>query len=171
MTTKALLTQATVVGLLLLSACDVAQNMRSDLARMGGAHGSDPPPTASQPPVVQAAAPAKPQRSDGKTTDDKSPPSNDPSRDGSNQQLPNLVGKNESELRTMFGSPTYEEDRAPEKLWRYQDGQCSLDIHLFPDVQTHQFGTLSYEVTSHDNTDEGKRRCVAQFKSRTQSAG
>jgi hypothetical protein len=170
MTAKALLTQATVLGLLLLSACDVARNMRSDLARVGGSHGSDPPSTAAQPAVAQTGASSKPQRSDAKTIDDKSTPQKDPSADGSNQ-LPNLVGKSESELRTMFGSPTYEEDRAPEKLWRYQDGQCSLDIHLFPDVQTHQFGTLSYEVTSHDNTDEGKRRCVAQFKSRTQSAG
>jgi hypothetical protein len=175
MTTKALLTQTLGVGIvLLLSACDVTRNMRSDIARIGGGGGSASPPAPTAPQTAMSSKPQRndPKANDAKATDGKSlSSSKDPSGDGSNQQLPNLVGKNESELRTMFGPPTHEEDRAPEKFWRYRAGQCSLDIHLFPDVQTHQFGTLSYEVTSYDNTDEGKRRCVAQFKYRADSAG
>ena len=61
----------------------------------------------------------------------------------------------------MLGAPTSEEDRPPGKLWRYRDGQCTLVVQLYPDVQTRQFGTLAYEVKSDDNTDEGKRVCTA----------
>ena len=65
-----------------------------------------------------------------------------------------LAGKSETELRAMLGAPTSEEDRPPGKRWRYRDGQCTLDVQLYPDVQTKQFGTLAYEVKSDDNTDE-----------------
>ena len=57
----------------------------------------------------------------------------------------------------------------PGKRWRYRDGQCTLDVQLYPDVQTKQFGTLAYEVKSDDNTDEGKRVCLAQLQSRAQT--
>ncbi|HZX83482.1 MAG TPA: hypothetical protein VFF19_07965 [Reyranella sp.] len=80
-----------------------------------------------------------------------------------------LAGKSETELRAMLGAPTSEEDRPPGKRWRYRDGQCTLDVQLYPDVQTKQFGTLAYEVKSDDNTDEGKRVCLAQLQSRAQT--
>ena len=69
----------------------------------------------------------------------------------------------------MLGAPTSVEDRPPGKLWRYRDGQCTLVVQLYPDVQTKQFGTLAYEVKSDDNTDEGKRVCTAQLQSRAQT--
>lgn len=80
-----------------------------------------------------------------------------------------LAGKSESELRALLGSPSSEEDRPPGKVWRYRDGRCSLDVQLYPDVRTKQFGTLAYEVSSDDNTDEGKRLCLAEFQSRVQA--
>ena len=80
-----------------------------------------------------------------------------------------LSGKSEAELRDVLGTPTSEEDRPPGKRWRYRDGQCTLDVQLYPDVQTKQFGTLAYEVKSDDNTDEGKRLCLAQIQSRVQA--
>ena len=80
-----------------------------------------------------------------------------------------LAGKSETELRAMLGAPTSEEDRPPGKRWRYRDGQCTLDVQLYPDVQTKRFGTLAYEVKSDDNTDEGKRVCLAQLQSRAQT--
>jgi len=73
------------------------------------------------------------------------------------------------ELRAMLGAPTSEEDRPPGKRWRYQDGQCTLDIQLYPDIRTKQFEALAYEVRSYDNTDEGKRVCTAQIRSRAQA--
>jgi hypothetical protein len=80
-----------------------------------------------------------------------------------------LSGKSENEIRAMLGTPTSEEERSPGKRWRYRDGQCTLDVQLYPDVQTKQFGTLAYEVKSDDNSDEGKRLCLAQFQSRVQA--
>jgi hypothetical protein len=80
-----------------------------------------------------------------------------------------LAGKSESELRALLGAPTSEEERPPGKRWRYRDGNCSLDVQLYPDVQTKQFGTLAYEVKSDDNSDEGKRACLAQLQARAQS--
>jgi hypothetical protein len=80
-----------------------------------------------------------------------------------------LVGKSETELRAVLGAPTSEEDRPPGKLWRYRDGQCTLVVQLYPDVQTKRFGALAYEVKSDDNTDEGNRVCLAQLQSRAQT--
>jgi hypothetical protein len=170
MAVKVLSKQTLGVGLLLLSGCDVARSMRDDLARIGQPRGPVSDSTSMAVYWETKPSPTTNQRRSDPATDNKSTAAADPSGDGSNQQSANLIGKNESELRTMFGSPNYEEDRAPGKLWRYRDGQCDLDIQLYPDVQTHQFGTLSYEVKSYDNTDEGKRRCVAQLKSRTETA-
>jgi hypothetical protein len=80
-----------------------------------------------------------------------------------------LAGKSDNEVRALLGAPTSEEERPPGKRWRYRDGQCTLDVQLYPDVQTKQFGTLAYEVKSDDNSDEGKRLCLAQFQSRVQA--
>ncbi|WP_428686044.1 hypothetical protein [Reyranella sp.] len=79
---------------------------------------------------------------------------------------PVLTGYRESELRALFGPPTSEEDRPPGKQWRYRNGRCTLDIQLYPDVETKQYGTLSYKVKSDDDTDEGRRFCLAQLQSR-----
>lgn len=95
----------------------------------------------------------------------------EPSRDVATATPVNLVGKSAAEVRSLLGPPTSEEDRAPGKAWHYQDGQCIVDVRLYPDVQTRQFNTLSYEVKSNDSTDEGKRLCLAQLKSRAQANG
>ena len=76
------------------------------------------------------------------------------------------IGKSETELRAVLGAPTSEEERPPGKLWRYRDGQCTLVVQLYPDIKTKQYDTLAYEVKSDDNTDEGKRVCLAQLQSR-----
>ena len=164
---KSLYKQTLGIGLLLLlSSCQVARNAQSDLSRLVN---SDPfaspkaataaprtataasKPVATAEPAV-AAAPAKPAST-------------------STAQPVNLIGKSEGELRTLLGPPTSVEERAPGKTWRYRDGQCTVAIQLYPDVQTRQFGTLAYEVKSDDNTDEGKRGCLAQLQSRAQAKG
>src|SRR6185295_19434349 len=173
MTIRNLVRQSVGVGLLLLSGCEAARNMRDDFSRLTSsqptAQKSQPaknvastnrprttPTTSPSPDAPIAAAPA--------TASDQ-PPSR-PAATGGPALL--LAGKSETELRAMLGAPTSEEDRPPGKRWRYRDGQCTLDVQLYPDVQTKQFGTLAYEVKSDDNTDEGKRVCVAQFQSRAQ---
>ena len=78
------------------------------------------------------------------------------------------MGKSEGQVRTLLGAPTSVEERAPGKTWHYRDGQCSVDVQLYPDVQTRQYGTLAYKVNSDDNSDEGRRGCLARFRSRAQ---
>ena len=182
MTIRSLVRQTVAVGLLLLSGCEAARSMRNDFARL----------TSSQP-AVQKTQPAKAVAST--TRPRTTPPAStsiDPPVDVPVVDAPvaapamasddqparptatggpalSLAGKSETELRAMLGAPTSEEDRPPGKRWRYRDGQCTLDVQLYPDVQTKQFGTLAYEVKSDDNTDEGRRVCLAQLQSRAQT--
>ncbi len=153
------------LGLLLLSGCDVMQAARNDLASLGA---SKPPPPAAPvrkpaPQPVPAARPAKPV-SAAAAADVAAAPT-------TAAEAPPLVltGYRESQLRALLGPPTSMEDRPPGKQWRYRDGKCTLDIQLYPDVETKQYGTLSYKVKSDDDTDEGRRLCMAQFQSRIQS--
>ncbi|MBS0546414.1 MAG: hypothetical protein JSR24_01615 [Proteobacteria bacterium] len=150
--------------LLLLPGCTVVENARSDFGKATHAIASA---TQSQPAARTAgtrvstrntAAPdvAKPGVAKSATT-----------RDAGDGAPVTLVGKSEGQVRALLGSPTSEEDRAPGKTWHYRNGQCTIDVQLYPDVQTRQFATLAYEVKSDDSTDEGKRLCMAQLRSRT----
>lgn len=154
--------------LMLLSGCDVAHNAQRDLYRLihaepFAASKQAPAPqararTAAGPPAPAQAVPA---------VETKAEP---PSEAGAAASV-SLIGKNESEVRALLGAPNSVEERAPGKTWHYRDGQCSANVQLYPDVLTRQFGTLAYEVKSDDNTEEGRRGCVAQFRSRAQARG
>jgi hypothetical protein len=170
MLNKSLYRQTLVLGVLLLSGCDVAQNAQRDFNRVvhSGFGSSTPAPTYSQARAAPRPAAAKP---DAKPTEEaKSGPAptvaaatpSPPSQDV------NLMGKSEGQVRGLLGPPTSVEERAPGKTWHYRDGQCSVDVQLYPDVQTRQFGTLAYKVNSDDNSDEGRRECLARFRSRAQ---
>ncbi len=179
---KSLLMQTLVACLFLLSGCDVFQSARNDLNRLVSSDPfkSSPPPRQT---AARTAAPptAKPAASSQTAAAAPSPPSSpatgpvvpdtkpDPSKDASEQPSINLIGKSEAEVRALFGPPTTVEERAPGKTWRYRDGKCTLDVQLYPDVQTRQFATLAYEVKSDDSTDEGNRACLGQLRSRGQS--
>jgi hypothetical protein len=167
MTIRDLMTRTVGVGLLLLSGCDAVRIARDDFDRL-----TSPQPVSEQARKAPAAQPkARPRSTSSATTASVdatagAAPVSPSSDDGSPVVL---TGKSENELRALLGPPTSEEDRTPGKQWRYRDGQCTLDVQLYPDVQTKQFGTLAYEVKSDDNTDEGKRLCLAQLRSRVQS--
>jgi hypothetical protein len=170
---KCLSKQTAGVGflLLLLSGCDALRAAQDDFSRL----------TSSRPastPSKQATAPApaaSPARSAPQPASKVDPAKVEPQSEakaaanGGSFAGMSPIGKNEGEVRALFGPPNNEEERAPGKVWRYRDGQCTMDIQFYPDVQTRQFGTLAYEVKSDDNTDEGKRGCLAQFKSRAQA--
>ncbi len=169
MNMKSLSIQTLAAGLLLLSGCDVVHNARSDLDRV----------TSSNPFVSRqnAAAPAK----SGPTHVSKPAVVSEPAQNQAVKSAPpgekdppasvSIIGKSEGELQALLGPPTTVEERPPGKLWRYRDGRCTLDVQLYPDVQTRKFGTLAYEVKSDDNTDEGNRACLGQLHSRAQSRG
>lgn len=180
---KSLCRQTLGISLLLLSGCDVARNAQRDLARLVHSDPFTVSKPAPAPAARVASAPAKPS---AVAVDPKAEPPDpraeppdpeaepfraEPPRETSAVTPVSLIGKSESQVRALLGPPTSVEERAPGKTWHYRDGQCSADVQLYPDVQTRQFGTLAYEVKSDDNTDEGRRGCVAQFSSRAQSRG
>ncbi len=165
------------VSLLLLSGCEAARNMRDDFSRLTSSQTT----TQRSQPAKNVASTTRPRATSPASTAPDAPHdlpvaapaavSDDPPARPASTGGPalSLAGKSETELRAMLGTPTSEEDRPPGKRWRYRDGQCTLDVQLYPDVQTKQFGTLAYEVKSDDNSDEGKRVCTAQLQSRAQT--
>ena len=160
---KSLFKQTLGVGfLLLLSGCQVARNAQSDLNRLVSSDPFASPKPAVSAPRTATATTAKPAAAEPAVA-------SAPAKLAPNAAPVELIGKSEGELKTLLGPPTSVEERAPGKTWRYREGQCTVDIQLYPDVQTKQFGTLAYEVKSDDNTDEGKRLCLAQLQSRVQA--
>jgi len=171
---KSLYRQTLVLSFLLLSACDVAQNAQRDFNRvMHSSLSSSTAPT-SRGYSTQAHATSRPPaaKPDSKPTEEaaksESAPVAAPATPAPPSQDVNLMGKSEGQVRAMLGPPTSVEERAPGKTWHYRDGQCSVDVQMYPDVKTRQFGTLAYKVNSNDNSDEGRRECLARFRSRAQ---
>ena len=181
-----LVKQTVGVGLLLLSGCEVARSARDDLARLTGPSTTPSQVRKSTPPKPQPAAQAasvqaasiRPGASAStvEASAAAAPPDRVAAAQGTAVAVPGTddaavlrTGTGERELRAMLGPPTSEEDHPPGKQWRYRDGKCTIDIQLYPDVETKQFGTLAYKVKSDDNTDEGRRLCVAQLQSRVQA--
>lgn len=173
-TIRGLMTQTVGVGLLFLSGCQAVRNMGDEFGRLTSSHRTSAPTqkTSTAQPVARprsAASVSTPPASTEPSINATASASAAPTRSSSDSPTVALAGKSESELRALLGTPTSEEDRPPGKRWRYRDGQCTLDVQLYPDVQTKQFGTLAYEVKSDDNTDEGRRLCLAQLQTRVQA--
>lgn len=167
---KSLYAQTLALCVLLVSGCDVAQNAQRDFNRVirgDAAATATPRPTASS---ARAAAPRPAAPSEAKVEPPKAEEvkASPPRETAAATPDVNLVGKSEGQVRSLLGPPTSVEERAPGKTWHYRDGSCSVDVRLYPDVQTRQYGTLSYEVRSNDNSDEGRRDCMARFRSRAQ---
>ena len=173
MLSKSLYRQTLALCVLLVSGCDVAHNAQHDFNRIIRGEPTASASRSALSPSTARATPAKAAattRSDAKPEEPKSEEARaTPARDSAAATpAVNLVGKSEGQVRALLGPPTSVEERAPGKTWHYRDGSCSVDVQLYPDVQTRQFGTLSYEVRSNDNSDEGRRECVARFRSRSQ---
>jgi hypothetical protein len=177
MTIRSLMKQTVALGLLVLSGCEAPRTMRDDFVRLT----SSQPIAVQKPPAKSTASQSGPAprgvpeaTATSNSTDTPTAAAAVMSDETPANALPAppaiaLAGKSEQEVRAMLGAPTSEEDRPPGKRWRYRDGRCTLDVQLYPDVHTKQFGTLAYEVKSDDNTDEGKRLCLVQLQSRFQS--
>lgn len=82
---------------------------------------------------------------------------------------PELVGLREQELVNLLGIPNETVSRPPARIWRYSHARCHLNVSFYPDVQTREFRILSYEVTGNDGTDQGKRQCWSQLRTRAKS--
>jgi hypothetical protein len=165
---KSLPRQTLVVLLFLLSGCDVAHNAQRDFNRILYGSSTAAPPRSATTHSARASTAAKPPVAPSEAKMDEPKPQPPPAREtaAATGDL-NLVGKSEGQVRAMLGPPTSVEERAPGKTWHYRDGSCSVNVRLYPDVQTRQFGTLSYEVKSNDNSDEGRRDCMARLRARS----
>lgn len=169
--------QTVGVGLLLLSGCEVARNARDDFVRLTSSQPAQSQTRKTNPAPVQVAARGRstpssptgafePSVTGSGTVSDAEPSAAIAAKDA---PTVDLAGASETKLRALLGAPTSEEEHPPGKQWHYRDGKCTLDVQLYPDVQTKQFGTLAYKVKSDDNTDEGQRLCLAQLQSRLQA--
>jgi hypothetical protein len=172
---KRLFHQTPVFGLLFLWGCQLTPGAQRDINRL--VHGN-PSQTASirqSTPVNQAyrSGPAAKTaaKTDSKPQDSKAEPqqaaASTPATSVPSAPV-TLVGKSEGQVRAMLGPPTSVEERAPGKTWHYRAGGCSVNVQLYPNVQTRQFGTLGYDVKSDDNSDEGNRACMARIGSRAE---
>jgi hypothetical protein len=167
---RILMKQGVGVGLLLLSGCEMARNARADLAKL-----TSSPPAASSPSQARKATPPRVAgQSPASSAADPLPifdaaPVESAAAPSRVAPPVDLAGASENKLRALLGAPSSEEDHPPGKRWQYRDGKCTLDIQLYPDVQTKQLGTLAYKVKSNDNTDEGQRLCLAELQSRLQA--
>jgi hypothetical protein len=174
--------RALVLSLFLLSGCELTQNAQRDFSRLvsgnpfssastrpssGSYQAYSPARTATPPATTRSDTNAKP-ADPAKPDDPKSDPQQQQAAAATPAPPVTLVGKSEGQVRAMLGPPTSVEERAPGKTWHYRDGRCSVDVQLYPDVQTRQFGTLAYEVKSDDNSDEGRRDCLAKLRTRAQ---
>jgi len=81
-------------------------------------------------------------------------------------QIDDLIGWNESEIKTVFGTPAVQEDHAPTKQMVYHAKKCTMNVTLYPEVETKQFHVLNYEVNSDDGSAKRQQVCVAEFSSR-----
>lgn len=110
---------------------------------------------------VNSARQGRPTTTASRTT----PPADKASNQSASFIPASLVGMDEPQLVAMLGPPTSEDIQAPGKTWRYRKPHCTVDLTLYPDVQTRIYRALAYEVTSNDNSPDGKRLCLAELQS------
>ena len=187
MTIRAMLSVAMGLALLTSGGCQQARSIRDDFSR---ALSSPPtlqsrnvatarPVATTKAPSVESAKPSTRDPSLAATNAAATPPApslaatdvaaTPPAPTPPKEPAVQFVGKSENELRALLGPPTEELNQPPGKRWLYRDGQCTLSVQLFPDIQTKEYGSLSYAVKSDNDTDERRRLCLAQFQSRVQA--
>jgi hypothetical protein len=108
--------------------------------------------TASEKKVAAANAPARNSKSDS-------------AKNGTSAVRPKidqLIGLDEASLRSVLGEPAATEETAPSKLWIYRRRQCTMNITLYPDVETRKFYALNYEVSGNDGSIR-QQQCITQF--------
>jgi hypothetical protein len=79
-------------------------------------------------------------------------------------KIDQLIGLDEASLRSLLGEPAATEETAPSKLWIYRHRQCTMNITLYPDVETRKFYALNYEVSGNDGSTR-QQQCITQFSS------
>ena len=63
-----------------------------------------------------------------------------------------LMGKSESEVAALMGTPARVEQRAASTVWVYQNGECGLDVFFFLDMATSDERVLTVAPTAESAT-------------------
>ncbi len=87
------------------------------------------------------------------------PPAHASREESKSTAIPDLIGLDEARIKGLLGQPSESREVPPGKILSYRRNGCSLNLSLFPEVETRLFRTLSYEVTSDDHTDQGNQSC------------
>jgi hypothetical protein len=109
--------------------------------------------TAPPTPVDVAAAPRKSPKPDAKAM-----------AMAAHLKIDELIGLDEASLKSVMGEPAAMENTAPSKLWVYRRRQCTMNVTLYPDVETKKFHALNYEVNGNDGSVR-QQQCITQFSS------
>lgn len=78
-----------------------------------------------------------------------------------------LVGLSQDQARHMLGSPLSHEEESSAIVWRYARSNCDLRLFFFMDVTSHDFRTLSYDMTSTGHDPNDPQRCLTHLAART----
>ena len=117
----------------------------------------------TKPAAVAATAPAKP--ADVASTPRRSSKSDTKTLAmAARPKIDELIGLDEASLKSVLGEPAAMENTAPSKLWVYRRRQCTMNVTLYPDVETKKFHALNYEVNGNDGSAR-QQQCITQFSS------
>lgn len=78
----------------------------------------------------------------------------------------NLIGLSPEQLEEVLGTPRSKSEDGPNQRWEYGGENCTLSVSLYPDVNSREFRSLSYEVSGNDHTEQGDHHCLARLANR-----
>ena len=70
---------------------------------------------------------------------------------------------NEKSLLAQLGPPSASWDEIPGRKLSFRQRDCLLTVTLYPDVETREFRTLTYEVSSDDHNTGNTSLCETRF--------
>jgi hypothetical protein len=95
------------------------------------------------------------------------PPETKPTitRLGETDQL-DVIGLDQFEIQSRLGPATQDLQHLPAVEAVFSAERCTLDVTLYPDVQTRIYHALAYKVASDVDTVKERRRCLDAFAAR-----
>jgi hypothetical protein len=125
---------------------------------------AEPPPIPLHkptPPRPPAAAPTEVAKLEPPATPPESPPP-----ESTVLPPPELVGMDTNLLAQTLGQPAARRDSPPAVIWQYVDGDCSVDVYLYRDVQTDALHALYVELNGDDRTEQRRQSCLRRLSQR-----
>ena len=77
-----------------------------------------------------------------------------------------IFGLDRTEVDARLGAPVEQQDHGVGQAMEYRDRHCSIEVTMYPEVETRIYRALAYQVTSDDHTPQSTRNCLERFTSR-----